>query len=168
MHCVSAYPTPLSECNIRLIKSLKQRYNLPTGYSGHEIGYLPSVVAVAMGAQLIERHYTLDKSMTGFDHKMSLDPDELNSMVKDIRLVAQIQGTGEKYVSETEWITRKKYHVSVVSLVKIDANEILTKKHITYRNPGTGISFKNAHKIIGKKALRDIPADELLSFEMFE
>jgi sialic acid synthase SpsE len=168
MHCVSAYPTPLDECNIKMMKNLKQRYGLTTGYSGHEIGYLPSVVAVAMGAQLIERHYTLDKSMTGFDHKISLDPNELASMVKDIRLVNQIQGTGEKYVSETEWITRKKYHVSAVSLVEIVADEILTEKHIAYRNPGTGIPFKSTHKIIGKKALKNIPADELLSFEMFK
>ena len=117
MHCVSAYPTPLDECNILMMNKLKQRYELPTGYSGHELGFLPSIVAATMGAQLIERHYTLDKSMTGFDHKMSLDPEQLTQMVKDIRLVDDIQGTGEKHVSETEWVTRKKYHVSAVSLI---------------------------------------------------
>jgi sialic acid synthase SpsE len=168
MHCVSAYPTPLDECNIKMMNNLKQRYGLTTGYSGHELGYLPSVVAVAMGAQLIERHYTLDKSMTGFDHKMSLDPDELISMVKDIRLVNQIQGTGEKCVSETEWITRKKYHVSAVSSVEIAAGEILSEKHIVYRNPGTGIPRKDIYKILGKKSKNLIPMDILLSSEMFE
>jgi|LWDU01.1.fsa_nt_gi sialic acid synthase SpsE len=168
MHCVSAYPTPLDECNIKMMNNLKQRYGLTTGYSGHELGYLPSVVAVAMGAQLIERHYTLDKSMTGFDHKISLSPEELVSMVKDIRLVGEIQGTGEKTVSETEWITRNKYHVSAVSLVEINFGETLSEKHITYRNPGTGIPRKDIYKILGKKSKNLIPIDILLSSEMFE
>ncbi len=167
MHCVSAYPTPLDECNMSMMNNLKQRYELPTGYSGHELGFLPSVVAATMGAQLIERHYTLDKSMTGFDHKMSLDPEELTLMVKDIRLVDKIQGTGEKRVSETEWITRKKYHVSAVSLCKIKAGEILAERHITFRNPGTGIPRKDIHLIVGKKAKEDIPADVLFDIQMF-
>jgi sialic acid synthase SpsE len=168
MHCVSAYPTPLNECNIQMMNNLKKRYNLPTGYSGHELGYLPSLVAVSMGAQLIERHYTLDKSMTGFDHKMSLEPDELNLMVKDIRLIGEIQGTGEKKISVTEWITRHKYHVSMASLQDIPIGTKLTADMVTYCNPGTGIPAKNAHKIIGKKSLKNIPADVLLNFEMFE
>jgi sialic acid synthase SpsE len=168
MHCVSAYPTPLGECNMQMMNNLKLRYGLATGYSGHEIGYFPSIVAAVMGAQLIERHYTLDKSMVGFDHKMSLEPDELKLMVEDIRLVKQIQGTGKKYVSETEWITRKKYHVSAVSSVEITAGDELSEKHITYRNPGTGIPRKEISKILGKKAKEDIPSDILLSFQMFE
>lgn len=168
MHCVSAYPTPLDECNMSMINNLKERYHLPTGYSGHEIGFLPSIVAATMGAQLIERHYTLDKSMTGFDHKMSLDPEELSLMVRDIRSVDKIQGTGEKFVSETEWITRKKYHVSAVSLSEIKIGEILLESHITYRNPGTGIPRKNIDSILGKKAVIDIPTDVLLTSKMFE
>ena len=168
MHCVSAYPTPLGDCNMQMINNLKQRYGLTTGYSGHEMGYLPSVVAVAMGAQIIERHYTLDKLMTGFDHKISLDPDELISMVKDIRFVEQIQGTGEKYVSETEWITRKKYHVSAISSIEIAAGEVLSEKQISYKNPGTGIPRKDIDKILGKKSKKTIPSDVLLSYEMFE
>lgn len=168
MHCVSSYPTPIDECNLRMINNLKNLYNLPTGYSGHEIGYFPSIVATAMGAQLVERHYTLDKSMVGFDHKMSLNPDELTSMIKEIRQVNEVQGTGKKYVSETEWITRNKYHVSAASLADIAAGEVLTKEHVTFRNPGTGIPRKDLSKIIGKRAKRLISADILLSSEMFE
>ncbi len=168
MHCVSSYPTPIDECNLRMINNLKNLYNLPTGYSGHEIGYFPSIVATAMGAQLVERHYTLDKSMVGFDHKMSLNPDELTSMIKEIRQVNEVQGTGKKYVSETEWITRNKYHVSAASLAEIAAGEVLTKEHVTFRNPGTGIPRKDLSKIIGKRAKRLISADILLSSEMFE
>lgn len=168
LHCVSAYPTPLHECNLAMINVLKDRYGLSAGYSGHELGYLPTVVAVAMGAQMVERHYTLDKTMVGFDHKMSLEPDELIAMVRDIRNIKKIRGTGQKQVSETEWITRRKYHVSMASAVKINAGEMLTEQMVTYRNPGTGIPSKLAHTILGKRAARDVPADELLSADMFE
>lgn len=168
MHCVSAYPTPFNECNLEMMNTLKQRYGLVTGYSGHEIGYLPTLVAVSMGAQLIERHYTLDKNMIGFDHKMSLGPDELISMMRDIKLIPQIQGNGEKVVSETEWITRRKYHVSMASKVAIKVGDVLTEDMITWRNPGTGIPTKNAHLVLGKKARIDIGVDELINTEMFE
>lgn len=167
LHCVSSYPTPFNECNLAMIDVLKKRYKLPTGYSGHELGYLPTVLAVTMGAQMVERHYTLDKNMTGFDHKMSLEPDELISMVRDIRNVPVIQGDGKKEVSEMEWVTRRKYHVSMASIDSIKAGTILTKAMVTYRNPGTGIPSKLASTVIGKKAQQDIPADELLSLDMF-
>lgn len=168
MHCVSAYPTPLAECNLAMMDVLKDRYGLTVGYSGHELGYLPTVVAVAMGAQLVERHYTLDKAMVGFDHKMSLAPDELIAMVRDIRDVAKIQGTGQKEISETEWITRRKYHVSMASAEAIPSGTVLTESMVTWRNPGTGIPTKMAHQVLGKRAKQTIPADELLSIDMFE
>lgn len=168
MHCVSAYPTPFDQCNLNMMKVLKDRYDLPVGYSGHEIGYLPTVMAVTMGAELIERHYTLDKTMLGFDHKMSLGPDEIIAMMRDIRLVSKIQGSGKKEVSDTEWITRKKYHVSMASSGPIPAGTSLTEKMITWRNPGTGIPTKMAHTVLGKKAKKDIPADVLISADMFE
>lgn len=168
LHCVSAYPTPLEESNLAMIDVLKARYQLPVGYSGHEMGYLPTVVAVAMGAQMVERHFTLDKTMVGFDHKMSLKPDELIAMVRDIRSVRKIRGSGEKRVSETEWITRRKYHVSMTSAMAILAGTELSEAMVSYRNPGTGIPSKLAHTVLGKRAVRDIPADELLSVDMFE
>lgn len=168
LHCVSAYPTPLGECNLSMIDVLKKRYGLPVGYSGHELGFLPTLSAVSMGACAIERHYTLDKSLPGFDHKMSLDPAEFCSMVSNIRDVENIKGNGVKHVSETEWITRKKYHVSVASSVHIQKGAQLTEEMITYRNPGTGIPAKDLNKIIGKRAIEDIKADRLLSFDMFE
>ena len=168
MHCVSGYPTPLDECNIEMVNVLSERYNLLTGYSGHELGYLPTLVAVSKGARLIERHYTLDRMMIGFDHKLSLEPDELISMVKDIRNIKNIMGSGEKKVSDTEWITRKKNHVSMVSSCNIPRGTALTEEMVTYRNPGTGIPCKDANKILGKIAAFDIGIDQLLSLEMFE
>lgn len=168
LHCVSAYPTPLDECNLAMMDVLKERYGLSVGYSGHELGYLPTMVAVAMGAQLVERHYTLDKTMTGFDHRMSLGPDEFIAMVRDIRNVRKIQGTGQKEISDTEWITRRKYHVSMVSASAIPAGAVLSESMVAWRNPGTGISAKMAHTVFGKRAKQEIPADELLSIDMFE
>ncbi len=168
LHCVSAYPTPLDECNLNMINVLKENFDLPVGYSGHELGYLPTLTAVSMGAVAIERHYTLDNDMTGFDHKMSLGPEDFIAMVRDIRSIEKIKGTGKKEVSETEWITRHKYHVSMASSQDIPAGTELTAEMVSYRNPGTGIPSKDAHKIIGKKATQDIAADELLNFEMFE
>ena len=167
LHCVSAYPTPLDECNLNMINVLKENFGLPIGYSGHELGYLPTLTAVAMGAIAIERHYTLDNNMTGFDHKMSLNPQDFVAMVKDIRNIEKIKGTGEKNVSETEWITRHKYHVSMASSQDIPLGVELTTDMVSYRNPGTGIPAKDAHKIIGKKALQNISADELLNLDMF-
>jgi len=168
LHCVSAYPTPIEECNLNMINVLKETFDLPVGYSGHELGYLPTLTAVSMGAIAIERHYTLDNKMTGFDHKMSLNQKDFIEMVRDIRSIEKIKGTGEKNVSETEWITRHKYHVSMASSQNIPMGSDLTADMVAYRNPGTGIPSKDAYKIIGKKALKDISADELLNFEMFE
>lgn len=168
LHCVSSYPTPLADCNLSMMNTLRERYQVPVGYSGHEIGYLPSVLAVGMGAEYIERHYTLDKGMVGFDHKMSLSSDEFISMVRDIRLVPKIHGNGEKKISETEWITRRKYHVSMVSVSDIPEGTILTEAMITWRNPGTGIPTKMAHTVLGKKTSRKINADELISLDMFK
>jgi len=167
LHCVSAYPTPLDECNLNMINVLKENFGLPTGYSGHELGYLPTLAAVSMGAVAIERHYTLDNDMTGFDHKMSLNPEDFIAMVKNIRNIEKIKGTGEKIVSETEWITRNKYHVSMASSQSLSKGDELTIDMVSYRNPGTGIPAKDAYKIIGKKAVENIAENELLSFDMF-
>jgi len=168
MHCVSAYPTPPDECNLNMMRVLKDKFNLSVGYSGHELGYLPTLTAVAMGAVAIERHFTLDNEMTGFDHKMSLNPEDFITMIRNIRGIDKIKGTGKKYVSDTEWITRRKYHVSMISSQEIPEGSELTSNMVSYRNPGTGIPAKDAHKVIGKKAMFKILEDELLSFEMFE
>jgi sialic acid synthase SpsE len=168
LHCVSSYPTPLDECNLKMINVMRENFGLPVGYSGHELGYLPTLSAVAMGAVAVERHYTLDNNMTGFDHQMSLSPQEFVEMVKDIRRIEKIKGTGTKEVSKTEWITRNKYHVSMASSIEIPKGTKLEKNMVVYRNPGTGIPAKDAHKIIGKTTTQNIMADELLSHSMFK
>ncbi|MBF0455130.1 MAG: N-acetylneuraminate synthase family protein [Magnetococcales bacterium] len=168
LHCVSAYPTPVDQHNLSLIGKLSQRYGLPVGYSGHEMGYLPSVVAVAMGATLVERHYTLDRNMVGFDHKISLEPQDLAAMVRDIRVVESLRGSGEKQVSKQEMITRHKYHVSMASTRAIRAGECLTEEMITWRNPGDGIPSKELEKWLGRVLAQDVAADVLIKPEMFK
>ena len=168
LHCVSAYPTPMDKCNLSMINVLSERYDVPVGYSGHELGYLPTLAAVARGARAIERHITLDSAMMGFDHKLSLEPNQLFSMIRDIRDISATLGDGQKAVSDVEQITRDKYHVSMVSAVDIPAGAELTPEMVVYMNPGTGIPPKSAHSILHRKAAKDIKVDTLLSESMFE
>ncbi|MBF0195049.1 MAG: N-acetylneuraminate synthase family protein [Magnetococcales bacterium] len=168
LHCVSAYPTPIDQHNLAMLDKLTQRYNIPVGYSGHEIGFQPTLAAVARGACIVERHYTLDKSMVGFDHKMSLDPQELIAMVENIRAVESMIGDGEKMVSKQEMITRNKYHVSMASAQNLPAGSVLTKEMITWRNPGIGIPSKDADKWLGKTLAQEVAMDVLITPEMFE
>lgn len=166
LHCVSAYPTPVEKSNLTMIAALRERYNIPIGYSGHELGYVPTLAAVAMGARVVERHITLDKTMSGFDHTISLEPQELIQMVRDIRSIDKAKGKGVKQVSAQEKITSDKYHVSMVSQQPIPKGTVITPTMITYKNPGTGISPKDAHLILQKDATVDIPADEIIKPEM--
>jgi sialic acid synthase SpsE len=166
LHCVSSYPQPVEDSNLKIIQALKERYGVAVGYSGHEIGFLPTLAAVCLGAEAVERHYTLDKTMEGFDHKISLEPQELINMTRDIRNIGTTFGSGEKVVSETEMITRRKYHVSMISRQLISKGQVITEDMITYKNPGTGIQPKDAHTILGKVAKTNILEDSLLQHEM--
>jgi sialic acid synthase SpsE len=168
MHCVSAYPTPVDQHNLSLIGKLKERYGVYVGYSGHEMGFKPTLAAVAMGASLVERHYTLDKKMVGFDHKISLNISELTEMVQEIRAVESMIGSGEKKVSKQEQMTRDKYHVSMASATALVAGTVLTREHITWRNPGSGIPSKEAEKWLGRRVTQDVAADHLIQPEMFD
>lgn len=167
LHCVSSYPTPVAECNLAMIAKLRERYQLPVGYSGHELGYLPSVVAAAMGACILERHITLDTGMTGFDHKISLDPVALAALVRDVRQVEAMRGDGQKKVSDQEQVTRNKYHVSMASACEIKAGERLLPEMITWRNPGTGIPAKEVEHWLGRVLAVDVALDVLLRPDMF-
>ncbi|MFA4826212.1 MAG: N-acetylneuraminate synthase family protein [Methanoregula sp.] len=168
LHCVSAYPTPLEECNLSMISFLKERYGVPVGYSGHEIGLLPTLASVAMGAECIERHITLDHTMIGFDHRISLEPCELITLVREVKGILAARGKPIKQVSPTENITRQKYHVSAVSACKIPIGTFISEDMIVYKNPGTGIAPRNIATILGKRARKDIPEDIILEMSWFE
>ena len=151
-----------------MISALKERYKVNVGYSGHELGFLPTLAAVSLGANIIERHFTIDKSMIGFDHKISLEPQELNNMVKSIRDIEKMFGSDLKMISETEEITKNKYHVSIISKNNIPKGKKLEMDDVIFKNPGTGIPPKDIKKILGKKVLQEIKSDKLLKFSDFE
>jgi len=168
LHCVSSYPQSKKESNLRMIEFYKKRYEIPIGYSGHEIGYLPTLGAVFLGANIVERHITLYKEMRGFDHKLSLPPEQLRAMVRDIRIAEQSLGSGKKFVSKNEMITLKKYHVSAVSKIEIKKGTRIDISMIIFKNPGTGIPPSEVNKIVGKIAKVDIAKDILMKEDMFE
>lgn len=168
LHCVSSYPLLPEEANLNLIKVLNERYPVPIGYSSHEMGYLPTLISVGLGAVIVERHITLDTNLVGFDHKLSLPPDDLKKMVENIRIVEKMLGEGEKFVSEKEKITSDKYHVSMVSACAIEAGKKIEENMITYKNPGTGLSPSHINDVLNKRAKTDISADTIISLEMLQ
>ncbi len=165
-HCVSIYPHRADQANLKMIRFLSQRYDVPVGYSCHEIENTSSLLAVAAGATCIERHVTLDSSRKGFDHSIALDMKRLTQFVKEVREVEVAMGSTEKTVSEEEWITRRKYHSSVVSDRPIKKGETIFRKMLTIKSPGIGIPARKIDTVVGKKAKTDIPKDSLIFPDM--
>ena len=162
LHCNTQYPTPMEDVNLRAMLKLKSEFQLPVGYSDHTLGIEVPVAAVALGASIIEKHFTLDKNMEGPDHRASLEPYELNRMVETIRDIEKALGDGEKKVSASEreniYVVRK----SIVASTYIKQGDIYTEENITVKRPGNGISPMRWNEIIGQKAARDFEIDELI------
>lgn len=163
-HCVSIYPTPPEELNLGAVKTMIKRYSpLPIGYSGHEIGFIPTIVAVGLGVSTVERHVTLDKSLPGPDHAtVSLDITELAEMVKQIRAIETVVRDEGLYLHEKEVPARNKHSKSVVSRIPIPAGTVITANCLTCKSPGHGIKPTLMHIVVGKKAKADIPADTVI------
>lgn len=162
LHCNTQYPTPFEDVNLRAMLSIKQEFNKVIGYSDHTLGIEVPIAAVALGAEIIEKHFTLDKSMTGPDHKASLNPKELKAMVVAIRNVEQILGDSLKTVSESESKNKLVTRKSIVASRFIKAGELLSKDNITTKRPGNGISPMKWYDVIGTVAIRDFEEDELI------
>ena len=163
LHCTTQYPTPYEDVNLRGMDTLRDLFNLPVGYSDHTPGITIPVAAVARGAVLIEKHFTLDKNMPGPDHKASLEPHELADMVRSIRIVEASLGTGEKKPQPSELgnivIARK----SLVAACDIKKGEPLTTDNMTVKRPGTGISPMRYWELLGTPASADFTADSLIT-----
>jgi N-acetylneuraminate synthase len=168
LHCVSNYPASEEEINLLSIKTLRDAFGLPVGYSDHSKGIEIPIAAVALGARIIEKHFTLDKDMEGPDHKASLDPKELKALVKGIRKVEKALGDGVKRPTESEMEIKKIGRRSLVASRKILAGEIITQDDITIKRPGTGIQPELKEVIIGFRAVRDIDCDSLLDWKDFK
>lgn len=163
LHCNTEYPTPMKDVNLRAITTLKNTFNLPVGYSDHTQGIEIPIAAVAMGATVIEKHFTLDKSMEGPDHKASLEPDELSDMVRCIRNIEAALGNGIKIPSESEKknivIARK----SIVARIHINKGEKFTEENLAIKRPGNGISPMEWFNILGQYADKNFEKDELIN-----
>ncbi len=162
LHCTTNYPTPYEEINLKAMQTLEAAFKLPVGYSDHTLGIEVPVAAVAMGARIIEKHFTLDKKLPGPDHRASLEPDELKGMVKAIRNIEMALGDGIKKPNKSEIEIMKVARKSIVASKSVKKGEMFTKTNITVKRPGTGISPMRWNEVIGQKANRDYKDDELI------
>lgn len=162
LHCNTQYPTPYRDVNLKAMNTLKNKFGLKVGYSDHTQGIEVPIAAVALGAEIIEKHFTLDRSMEGPDHKASLEPKELADMVSAIRNIENALGDGEKRVTESERANISVARKSIVAKTDIKKGEILSDSNLTTKRPGTGISPMKWNSVIGNTAVRDFQKDELI------
>ena len=162
LHCNTQYPTPYKDVNLRAMETLKERYQVKVGYSDHTAGIEVPVAAVALGATVIEKHFTLDKTLSGPDHKASLEPDELCRMVQAIRNIEVALGSSEKSVSLSERENLAVARKSIVASRRILKGEILTEENLSVKRPGTGISPMKWKEVLGTYAVKDFEEDELI------
>lgn len=160
LHCNTQYPTPYEDVNLLAMNTIKSDYGLATGYSDHTQGIEIPIAAVALGACVIEKHFTLDRNMEGPDHKASLEPAELKKMVEAIRIVEQALGSASKTVSPSEAQNKSIARKSIVAKRNIHKGETLTEDNITVKRPGNGISPMKWREVIGTPATRDFVPDE--------
>lgn len=162
LHCNTQYPTPVTDVNLLAMVKMHEEIGLPVGYSDHTLGTEIPIAAAALGASVIEKHFTLDKNMVGPDHKASLEPHELKQMVTGIRKIEQAMGNGIKQMSKSENVNAAVVRKSIVAAVNIQKGEIFTEGNLTTKRPGYGISPMCWDEIIGLKAERDYEMDEMI------
>lgn len=162
LQCNTQYPTPYEDVNLNAMLTLKKHFGLVVGYSDHTLGIEIPIAAAAMGASVIEKHFTLDKKMEGPDQKISLEPDELIKMVSCIRNVEKSFGNGKKEPSVSERENMSIARKSIVAAKNIKCGEIFTEENLTTKRPGKGISPMEWNSVLGKRAVRDFEADEML------
>lgn len=160
LHCTTNYPCPKNEVNLRAMQTMKEAFKCPVGYSDHTMGTEIPIAAVAMGAEIIEKHFTLDRNMDGPDHKASLEPHELKYMVDCIRNIEVALGDGIKRPNPSEVEISKVVLKSIVAKVPINKGETLTANNMTIKRAGSGIPAAHWDMIVGTKALHDYDIDE--------
>lgn len=162
LHANTMYPTPMEDVNLRAMVTIGKTFDIAFGYSDHTLGIEVDIAAVAMGAVCIEKHFTLDKTMEGPDHKASLEPDELKAMVKAIRNIELSLGSGIKKPSKSEMPNMQVARKSIVAKVDIKKGEILSEENLSVKRPGNGINPMRWDEIIGTVAQKDYTEDELI------
>ena len=164
LHCTTEYPAPIDEVNLRAIQTIANAFGVPVGYSDHTDGIAIPIAAVAMGAVVIEKHLTLDRTMDGPDHRSSLEPDQFGLMVKGIRSVQLAMGDGIKRATKSEVSNIPIVRKSIVASSTIKIGDLYTTDNITSKRPGTGISPMFWDQLIGKPASRSYDADDLIEW----
>ena len=163
LHCNTEYPTPMEDVNLKAMLHIHRELGVPVGYSDHTLGIEVPIAAVALGAMVIEKHFTLDKTLPGPDHKASLEPEELKTMVIAIRNIEKaVGGSGIKEVSTSEAKNKPIVRKSIVAAKKIVKGESFTVENLTVKRPGTGISPMQWDEVIGKTAKKDFEEDDLI------
>jgi N,N'-diacetyllegionaminate synthase len=162
LHCTSEYPTPMSEVNLRAMQSIQTAFGVAVGYSDHTQGIEVAIAAVAMGATVIEKHFTLDRNLSGPDHQASLEPDQLTAMVAAIRNIQAAMGDGIKRPAPSESKNKSVVRKSLVARRAIKAGEVFSFENLTTKRPGSGVSPMFWDEFVGKKATRDFEADDFI------
>lgn len=165
LHCTTSYPTAPSDVNLRSMLTLREKFSLPVGYSDHTDGTAVSVAAVALGAEVVEKHFTLDQTLPGPDHRASLPPGEFTQMVRQIRVVEQCLGDGVKAPRHVELPTRELVRRSVVAARDLAAGQALEPDDVVLLRPGTGIAPRELPRVLGRRMARAVVAGELLAWE---
>ncbi len=163
LQCTSEYPAPMNEINLKAMQTMEQAFLCPTGFSDHTAGVGASPWAVAMGAGIVEKHFTLNKKMKGPDHKASIEPQELEALVREIRQLEQAMGDGIKIVSEIEKGNKKVMQKSLVAVHDLALGTVLSEEVIACKRPGTGFSPEWLDRVVGKKTSRFITEGSLLN-----
>ncbi len=162
LHCTTEYPTPFNDVNLNAMITIKEEFGVQVGYSDHTKGIEVSIAAVALGATVIEKHFTLDRNMEGPDHKASLEPNELKAMVDSIRHIELALGNGMKQPAESEKKNMTVARKSIIACKDIKAGEIFTEENLTVKRPGDGVSPMKWFDVIGQIASRSFEEDELI------
>lgn len=162
LHCTTQYPAPDASVNLRAMDALKELGCATVGYSDHTVGITASLAAVARGAMIVEKHFTLDRNLPGPDHKASLEPDELAELVGQVRRVEAMLGTGVKAVADAERSNIEVARKSIIAARAIAEGEVLTEENLTVKRPGGGVSPLLWDSVIGRKAIRAFEPDELI------
>lgn len=163
--CTTNYPSRLEDANLLAMKTMKRCFQLPIGYSDHTQGYTASIASVALGARVIEKHFTLDKALPGPDHSTSANPEEFKELVGFIRETELVLGNGIKQPSEIEIVNAIGMRRSIVARVQINKGEVLSREMLTFKRPSTGINPSLIQQMLGRKARRNIDQDEMLDWD---
>lgn len=166
LHCTSNYPARIEDCNLKAMNTISDEFNVPIGYSDHTLGIFIPLAAVAMGACVIEKHFTLDKNLMGPDHKTSLAPDEFEKMVCGVRVIETAMGSPLKSAVEAELEMQESSRRSIVAKMDIPNGIVITEDMLGFKRPGIGIAPKDIKKILNKEAKVNIKKDDLITMEM--